>query len=115
MTGEQKRQYPRLPNRVIVKLEKQRRPPKTGNETICVGGVFIETKDPFPSKTQVLLEFSVPIGPSEIAIRAFATVAYVHPSHGMGLEFERLESEPPEAMAEFIRIQALGATAQAIE
>lgn len=114
MTGEQKRQYPRLPNRVIVRIEKQRRPPTTGNEKLCLGGVFIETKDPFPSKTQVLLEFSVPIGPSEIAIRAFATVAYVHPS-GMGLEFERLESEPPEAMAEFIRIQGLRVAAKVME
>ena len=51
---------------------------------VSLGGCYVETVSPFPEKTSVLLRFRT----GEKEFQASGIVRVMHPSHGMGIEFE---------------------------
>lgn len=109
------RKFPKLPSRVIVKLEAVKRPPTTQSKFVSnpeLGGVCVDMEYPFKLDEHVDLRFSVPIMGHEAEVFALATVVWASETQ-VGLRFDQLKSRPAEAMAEYLRIQGLASQAAA--
>jgi hypothetical protein len=66
---------------------------------LSVGGLFIETSKVCPVDTTVELHFLVEDG----EIRASATVRYIKPGSGLGLQFKTVRSEDQLRFATMIK------------
>ena len=58
-------------------------------ETLCLGGMFVLTRQPPPVRSMVRLLLDLPLG----EVRARAIVRRVNPMRGMGVEFVSMSQE----------------------
>ncbi len=75
---------------------------------LSIGGIFLETQEPFPIGTEVKLEFPLPEVAERLSVKG-AVVRIVEraedapgPYPGMGIEFVGLSEEAQAMLADFI-------------
>lgn len=114
---EEKRKYIRVPLAVKVTNVRTKEFHFFYSKDISMGGMFLETKDPYPVGTEVELDFFLPIKdgkerlviPGKVTrVQPFDVTKKDQPIPGMGIEFSQIEPSHASAISNFIRL-TLGA------
>lgn len=109
---EEKRKYIRVPLAVKVTNVRTKEFHFFYSKDISMGGMFLETKDPYPVGTEVELDFFLPIKDSKerlvipgkvTRVQHFDVNKKEQPIPGMGIEFSQIEPAHASAISNFIR------------
>ena len=111
-----RRRYPRLPGKLITRLESHQLPRtqvSTTTKDICLGGVrVVVAGSRFKAKDAVRLDFAVPVMGRNTLIEAVAIVAWTGKDE-VGLEFKSLTSHPRDALVEYLQVMERADQAEA--
>lgn len=112
MTDAPKRRYVRIPSNFIVKIRNRKLTDSTRIElekikNISAGGVFIETKMPFPMGSVIEMEFTIP--QQDKLVSAKGVVKWSNDGSipdapiGMGVEFYSISHVDVNTISEFVK------------
>lgn len=109
---EEKRKHIRVPLVVKVTNRSTKEFHFFYSRDISFGGIFLETRDPYPLNTDVDLDFFLPVKdhkdriviPGKVArVQPYDILAKDNPTPGMGIEFGMVEAEIMAKIGNFIR------------
>jgi len=79
---------------------------------VSLGGMFIETENPLPLGSAIIVRFN--LGKNDRVVRAAATVAYHVERLGMGVMFTEIDPSDRDAIQEYIQSVAAAPKVQSV-
>lgn len=100
MPQQERRRTPRYPFSAAAEIFDEREDSRTTSQVrdLSVGGCYVETPDPLPPGRDVLIE----IYTDAEFVETHATVAFLEPSHGMGLTFSVMQPYFTSVLAKWL-------------